>query len=62
MASVAEAGIADSQEVPPELDLTMVRFAILEYGHDIRVRYQKASKKEMGRILNEFAPAVERHR
>jgi len=40
----------------------MTRLAIREYADEIRARYWKASKKERGRILDEFVAVVKCHR
>jgi hypothetical protein len=40
----------------------MTRVAIREYAEEIRKRYRKASKKEQGKILDEFVAVVRCHR
>jgi hypothetical protein len=59
---VTESGIVASKKVLPKREAAMTQASIREYVEAVRGRYLGASKKEKGRILDEFTKVLGCHR
>jgi len=60
--TVTEVGIVASEEVLPELEVAMTRVGIKEYVDALRERYLRGSKKDKGKVLDDFVGVVGCHR